>query len=278
MKSASILLALLLALPIAAHPDPRHTLEHLDEHLAETPDNPELLTQKADLLIATRHPELARPVVSKLLALEPGKPENLLLDARVSLEETDTPAALAKTTALTAAHPEFTPGWNFLSRVEEESGHREQAIAAMLRCLTLSPKPSPTDVMTSAAWLRERARPGDAEAAIALLDQALAKLGVLSGLHYLAIEIELALGQYDSPLRRIDALTARFRPSVDLSLRRADILEKAGRHPEAAAACDSALALLDLLPSARKQAPAFQSRFQEITRRKQTNLSSGASR
>lgn len=269
MKSAVFIL--LLALPLTAHPDPRHTLEHLDEHLQETPDKPELLSQKAALLIDTDHPDLARPVIARLLELAPAKPEYLLLDAQVTLEERNTAAALAKTTALVAAHPEFVPGLKFLSRVEEESGNREGAIDAMQRCLALAPNPSPSDVMTCAAWLRERAKPGDTEAAISLLDQGLAKLGVLSGLHYEAIELELGLGRYDSALRRIDALTARFRPSIDLSLRRADILEKAGRYREAAGALDSALALLDLLPAKRKQTPEFKSRFEEITLRKQAD-------
>ncbi len=274
MKSALIIF--LLALPLAAHPDPRHTLEHLEEHLLETPDNPELLSQKAALLIDTEHLDLARPVIARLLQLDPAKPEYLLLDAQVTLEERNTAAALSQTNALVTAHPEFVPGLKFLSRVEEESGNREGAITAMRRCLALAPQPSPTDVMTCAAWLRERARPGDVEAAISLLDQGLAKLGVLSGLHYEAIDLELGLGRYDSALRRIDALTARFRPSVDLSLRRADILEKAGRFREAADACDSALALMDLLPANRKKIPEFKSRFEEITTRKKADSAKAA--
>jgi hypothetical protein len=75
-----ILLFCLLTLPLNAHPDPSHTLAHLEEHLAEKPNDPELLTQKADLLLATKHPELARPVVARLLSLDPSKPENLLLE------------------------------------------------------------------------------------------------------------------------------------------------------------------------------------------------------
>lgn len=270
MKSA-FFLALFFPLFLHAHPDPRHTLEHLEEHLKETPNDPALLAEKADLLIAADQPALARPVIDKLLGIAPSEPAYLLLDAKLSLEEKN-PATHTKAVGLTGAHPGFAPGWRFLSRVEEENGNRDAAISAMVRNLSLNPKPTPSDIMTCAAWLNERGQSGDKEDAILQLDQGLAKLGVLSGLHYQAVEMELELGRFDSALRRIDALVARFRPSADLSLRRADILEKAARFKEAAGACDSALAILDSLPTKRKQSAQFKSRFEEIEARKQKNL------
>lgn len=268
----SIILTACLMLPLAAHPDPSHSLKHLNEHLAAKPDDPELLTQKAQLYLNTAHPELARPIIEKLLTLQPAATASLLLEARLLLDEQAPAAAMEKATALTKAHPDFAPGWKFLSRIAEHSGDREAALTAMRRSLALDPKPSPTDVMTCAAWLRDRAKPGDAETAITLLDHGIAKLGALAGLHHEAIRLEVSLGRHDAALRRIDALTARFRPSVDLSLRRAEILEKAARYQEAAAACDSALALLDLLPANSKKSPDYATRVQETTRRKEANL------
>jgi hypothetical protein len=126
--------------------------------------------------------------------------------------------------------------------------------------------------MTCATWLRERGNPGDSEAALEILDRGLARLGCLSGLHYAAIVIELELGHHDSSLRRIDALTARYRPSVDLAMRRTEILEKAGRHREAAESCDSALALLEALPGNRKKNAPYQEQVAAITKRKTDNL------
>ena len=127
-------------------------------------------------------------------------------------------------------------------------------------------------MMGCAAWLRERGKPGDAEAAVSILDAGLAKLGCLAGLHHAAIAIELPLGRHDSALRRIDALVARYRPSPDLSLRRAEILENAGRYREAAAACGDALALLDALPARRKTGTAYAGRVEALAKRRQDNL------
>jgi len=262
------LAALLMPLALPAHPDPSHTLGQLEEHLAEKPDDQELLRQKADLLISTHHPELARPVVDRLLALDAARPENLLLDARICRAGKD-PATHAKAVDLAKAHPGFAPGWIFLAWVEDERGHREEAVAAMRKALDLSDRPSPSDVLTCATWMEES---GDKPGAIAVLDQGLAKLGVLTGLHQKAIDIEIPMGRHDSALRRVDALSARFRPSVAYSLQRAGILESAGRFKEAAESCDSALALLEIMPASRKSGVAWKEQFDTVTQRKAKNL------
>ncbi len=56
----------------------------------------------------------------------------------------------------------------------------------MRQALDLSAKPSPTDVLSCAFWLEKR---GDKTDAITVLDQGLAKLGVLTGLHQKAIQL-----------------------------------------------------------------------------------------
>lgn len=267
-----VFLAAFLPALLSAHPDPSHTLEQLEEHLLEAPDDAALLRQKADLLISTGHPELAQAAVGKLMSLAGEDPENLLLDARLAHAQADAKAALAKTNLLVATHPKFAGGWNFLARLENESGKRDEAIAAKRCYLELAKKPGPTDVLTCAGWLRERGQEGDAEAAIEVIDQGLAKLGCLTGLHYAAMEIELGLGLYDSALKRIDAITARYRPSIELALRRAEILEKASRFGEAAESCDSALALMEALPASRKKNAAYQQQLEVITKRKAENL------
>jgi tetratricopeptide (TPR) repeat protein len=263
MKS-SLLIFLLPVLPLSAHPDPSHTLENLEEHLAATPDDPALLREKATLLLSTEHPDLARPIVDHLLTLHDSQPEDLLLDARTRHAENDATAP-AKAYALVTAYPGFAPGWSFLARIEEEQGHRDPAIAALRRTLDLSPHPSPTDVLTCAAWLEDR---DDNSAAISVLDQGLARIGVLAGFHQKAIPLEIKLGRYDAALHRIDVLAARFRPSVELSLQRATILEKAGRYREAADSYDSALALLNAVPPSRKSADSYHERFEIISKRK----------
>lgn len=268
---ALILSALLVPMLLPAHPDPSHTLEQLEEHLRETPGDQALLRQKADLLITTAHPKEAAPVVQELIKASPGHEENLLLEARLALAEGKREEAGLKAKSLVSKHPRYAFGWNLLSRIEHEAGNRDAAIEAKRRYLEFSRSPGPTEVMTCATWLRERGKPGDSEAALEILDRGLARLGCLSGLHYAAIVIELELGHHDSSLRRIDALTARYRPSVDLEMRRTEILEKAGRFQEAAVSCDTAIALLDALPGSRKKSAAYKTQLEAVSKRKAEN-------
>lgn len=263
--------ALLFPVSLSAHPDPSHTLEQLEEHLLETPDDQPLLRQKADLLITTGHPKEAAPVVLQLLQASPEQEENLLLDARLALAKGDKENAETKAKELVSKHPRYALGWNLLSRIEHEAKDRDAAIEAKRRYLEFSKSPGPTEVMTCATWLRERGKPGDSEAALEVLDRGLARLGCLSGLHYAAIVIELELGHHDSSLRRIDALTARYRPSVDLEMRRTEILENAGRFHEASASCDTAIALLEALPGNRKRSAAYKTQMDLISKRKADN-------
>lgn len=263
---------------LSAHPDPSHTLEQLEEHLLETPGDQALLRQKADLLITTGHPKEAAPVVLQLMQASPEHPENLLLDARLAAANGKKEEAEVKAKTLASKHPKFAFGWNFLSRIEYEADDRDAAIEAKRRYLEFSKKPGPTEVMTCATWLRERGKPGDSEAALEILDQGLARLGCLSGLHYAAIVIELELGHHDSSLRRIDALTARYRPSVDLSMRRTEILESAGRFQDAARSCDTAIALLEALPGSRKKSAAYKTQMELISKRKAENQQRSAAK
>jgi len=275
---AAVLLSLLFCLPLGAHPDARHTLEELEEHLAIAPADQTLLRRKAELLLSNGEPQAAGPVIAKLLALETDAPENLLLEARVLLALGDQDQALAKANTLVASYPAYSRAWALLSHILEKSGNRDGAITAQRRFLDLAAKPGATEVMTCAAWLRERAGKGDAEAAVEVLDDGLEKIGCLSGLHLMAIEIERGLGRFDHSLKRIDLLAARFRPTVDLALLRATILESSGRPAEAATACDSALAILDARPQPAKASRAWQEQFDAVTKRKQANLESAAGR
>lgn len=267
MKHVLLLAALLIA-PLSAHPDPRHTLDEIEAHLLEKPGDTQLLLRKADMLLLTKQLPPAAEVIANLLEAGSTDTEVLLLDARLSLDLGKQGEAVEKARSLVVRHPRSEAAWKFLARAEEAVGQRPQAIAAMRKHIDLAAKPGPGDTLLCAAWLQES---GEPDAAVKVIDQCLAKVGCLSGLQHKAIGIEVELERYDSALRRIDALEARFRPAVDLSLRRAEILEKAARFAEAAAACDSALALLEALPSSRKRGKDYQQRVAVVTSRKAEN-------
>lgn len=269
MKSFAFL-ALLpwLAGPLAAHPDPGHSLLEIDRHLAASPNDPELLLRKAELFLQAGHPDLSLPVIAKLLEVSRDDPAVLLVQAKVSAAVGRRDQAIADATAITGRFPRFAGAWALLARVHHESGHADEAIAAKLRQLDVDGHPDPGDFLSAAGWLRDRNRPGDADAAVNVLDRAVSVFGALVGIQQSAIAIECSLGRYDAALARVDLLVGKYHPSVPFCLLRAEIFEAAGRNAEAARACDSALALLD--PTL--QADASSTLRQEIALRKQANL------
>ncbi len=271
MKASTvILLAWALLLPLGAHPDAAHSLAELDRHLAETPDDAILHLRRAELLLKRNHPETARPSVEAALRLSPDDPAVLLLRARLSYATGDIPATLAAAGGITGRFPDYAPAWDLLARLHREQGSNDDAIAAKLRHLACSESVDPGDFLTASSWLRERNRTGDTQLSLEMLDRGIARYGSLTVLQQAAIPIECSLGRHDDALRRVQALVLKYQPSAAFSLLRADICEAAGRYPEAASACDSAVALLDAQPdTAGSPLAGYRD---EILRRKQENL------
>jgi len=264
----AILGLVFLVSPIHAHPDPSHTLEEIDRHLADSPDDPDLLKRKAELFLQTGHVRDAIPIAVRLLTISPDDPTVLLLQARVSMVRGKQEDALKRLEEINRRFPTFGEGWAVMAGMLHSTGHTDEAIAAKLRQLETRDHTGPGDILNAVAWLGERGNPGDAETSVTLLDQGIASFGNVIELQRTAIRLECSLARYDTALRRVDTLVARYRPSVAFSLLRADIHEAAGNHREAASACDSAIALLDTETNNQALAPLRES----IIRRKEMNL------
>ncbi|MBK1882284.1 tetratricopeptide repeat protein [Luteolibacter pohnpeiensis] len=260
----------LSALPLLAHPSPEHKLKEIEQHLVDHPNDPELLRLQANLLIE-RRPKKAVKIVKQLMKADPNNRENRLLQARLDAVTGKPDQARKELAGLLEADPGLDQAWGLLSQLQESAGMRDDAITSAIAAIEHSPSPSPSRILTCAGWLQERGKTGDADTAIRLIDRGLARLGCLAGLHEMAITIEIDTGKYDSALRRVDAMEARYRPTVALSLRRAEILEKAQRYGEAANACDAAVAIMDLAPPSRKKSEDFQQQRAALLERKATD-------
>lgn len=241
-----IVALLLSAVPLAAHPDPGHTLAEINQHLKVTPNHAGLLFRKAELLLQTGHPAEATPVVAAALQQSPDSPKLLLLDARLAERLGQRDGAAAMTAKLVRRFPKEADAWGMHARLLHEEDRADEAISAKLRQLEFEAATNAGDYLTCAGWLRERAKPGDLEKAITVMDRAIVRFGCLTGLQEVAIGLECALGRHVEALRRVDLLVKKFRPSAHFSILRADIFGAAGRYREAASACDSAIALMGM--------------------------------
>jgi len=261
-------LALALVVPAIAHPDPSHSLAEIERHLTETPNDPQLLFQKAEILLKGRRPELARPVADEALRFSPDDPPLLVLRARIAVAVGEREDAMRRAEEMLQRFPEFPSAYAFAAALYHQAGKLDQAIKAKQRQLTIDPS-DPGDYLALAMWLEERNGAEDRDAAIQFLDQAIARSGAVLALQQRAVKLECDLRRFDSALRRVDTLVAKFLPSAAFSLMRADIHEAAGRYQDAAHACDSAIALLDLEASAGGEPSALR---QSIVQRRAENL------
>jgi len=88
------------------------------------------------------------------------------------------------------------------------------------------------------------------------LDEGIARLGPLASLELYALDLELASGGYDEALARLEAVGLQSPRQEPWLVRRAEILEKAGRAAEARLTYERALAMLDAHGSRRRQTRA----------------------
>lgn len=238
-----------------AHPDPRESLEEIEQKLQKHPEDASLHIARATILRGVREYAGAAQALDAAEQLSPGSPDVALGRAMLVRERGDLGKARSLTDALVKAHPRYADGWEFLASLQAKAGDRDGAINSLQKQLAFSDHFHADGFTTCASLLEQRGKPGDKEEAIRVLNQGIAKLGSLTGLHLMAAEIEVSIGRYDAALKHFDILTARFRPRPEWAVKRAEILIRAGRKKEAAAAYDSAVAILDALPSERRASP-----------------------
>lgn len=97
-------------------------------------------------------------------------------------------------------------------------------------------------------WARACEAAGDLRAARAALDEGLRRLGPLAALAQEAVRIEVRARRFDAALELVGRMLQSAPPREAWLVQRADLLSRAGRPAEAAAAYDEALTALRLHP------------------------------
>ncbi len=161
--------------------------------------------------------------------------------AAVLLDAGQAAAALAELDRLLARRPDapaahFDRGRAYLALGRADDGARELGIA-----IATLPAPRPEQVLLHRDALLAQGRIADA---VRALDAGMARLGTIAALQLPAVALELRLGRTDAALARLDALLARGGRNPAWLVRRAEILDDAGRLAEARAAYEEAHAIL----------------------------------
>ncbi len=249
--------AALGSIPARAHEDRDATLARLDAAIAATPGDPELWRSRAVLERRRGDFALAHADLTKAVDLGLG----LVLAQRdrglIWLEQGRFGDAEASLRSARAQSPNDAPTLLAHARALAGLERWREAADSYAALVALAPGSSP-DVQLERIRATEAAGGSSGIAdALRATEAALAALGPVPALERAALDLEVRAGQVDAALARLDRQAGRAVVARDeLLLRRAEILERAGRQQAARAAYAQALAALDARTRARRTTPA----------------------
>jgi predicted Zn-dependent protease len=248
--TAAALVALACAGPAGADATPEQEIATLSEQLVRKPNASQLL-RRASLRSAVRDWQGAHADCDSAASLGAAPSSVSVVRARI---------------LMAAGKPQEAA--TQLSELPADPQHRGAAAAlrADARAILGDASGAATDLSTAIQhasppapdlFLRRASLTSDPATAIAGLSEGIQQLGPLPALVSAAIDRELQAGKGGDSLRRIDDLLKSHPdhlPWLELRIR---ILVRTGDHAEAAATRQKALAIIDAMPSRRRQTEAI---------------------
>jgi len=252
-----VLLCLAPAGSVFAHQAIDAQILDLTERIAATPEDATLYLRRGELHRVHQDWELAVKDYGKARELDPELAEVDLCQGRMQLEAGEWAAARESLDRYLVVHPDHVVGLATRARARARLGDNLGAAADFTAALaTTGGRPQP-------GYYLERARAlvaaGDEylDQAIKGLDEGLERLGKPVTLQLLAIELETRAGRYDAALERLQGFLERAKRKETWLVRRAEILEAAGRPEEARASYVAALEAIEALSVGRRRSRAI---------------------
>jgi tetratricopeptide (TPR) repeat protein len=258
VRAASIGACLILAAVARAqaHPDLELRLTRATRAVEQSPDSPAPLLERAELHRSRGDQTAAHADLDRAARLAPGRPEIKLRRAELHLEQDATTQALVVLDGLLATDPHRVAAHVARARALRQLNRPLEAAAAYTEALRRMPVGTP-DLFLERADALAAEGSTHAPAAIASLDEGLEALGPLPALTLAAVELEIHAGHHAAALARIEAEIARARQPIWWMVRKAEILQAAGRsresHDTVAAAWDQLVAQ----PEHRRRQPGW---------------------
>lgn len=257
---AALLIGAFLAagLPALAHPAIDKQIADLTARIEAAP-TAALYVRRAELHRIHRDWDLARADFDRARELEPELADidfglgRLLLDA-------DKPAeAVTALSRFLAVRPDHSAALAARARARALLGqHAEAAKDFDAAIAHLQGGPGQPGYYLERARALVAASPDNRARALAGLDEGLERLGQPVTLQLLAIEYEIELNHIDGALARLDRIAAQSSRKETWLLRRAEILENAGRIDEARSAYNRTLDAIEGLRPGRRANRAVQ--------------------
>ncbi|MBB5351115.1 putative Zn-dependent protease [Haloferula luteola] len=239
----------------AAHPDPSHTLAEIDAHLRAEPESTEWWVAKARVLMSVGQQDEARAVLQELCGKKPDDPDAEVAMAALEQREGRMELAEKRCRAVVAKHRHHAEAWRTLAECLERSGDGNGAREAAEKALRFSEDTRPEDFVKVASLCEEGGR---FDEAVDWLEEGIHRHGCVMGLHFKASEIERQRGMPVRAVAHMDAVEARYGPTVVTCELKARIYSEAKMWLEAARMWDAALALLDALPVEERRSKLYE--------------------
>jgi tetratricopeptide (TPR) repeat protein len=246
----TLVLALCIASPTAGHEPVDESIQALTLAIERAAENPSLYLHRAELHRLHGNREAAATDLASAAELGADAARLGLCRAALDLDLGKPAAALARLDAVIDEQPGSDEPYRLRARARAILGDGDGAIADLNRALALSPSPRPETYLERARLQAEGG--GDA---VAGLDEGINRLGPLVSLVLAAAELETECGHHDSALNYLELLETRYGRGPSVLVRRAQILEQAGRRLESLSCYTEALVLVEELPPSRRASP-----------------------
>ena len=251
--TASVLLVL-SAGPALGHGGFHQRLAQLAVALEKSPNDPALHFELADVNGQHGDWQMALLNLDRVEELAPGKFPTSLLRGQAWLTGGQPGKAKTALDALLAGQPEHARGRLLRARAAQRLGDAAGSLADYREALRRTPAPDPDLLQETAGAL---AAGGFPEEAVRVLAAGMEKLGPIPSLVLRAMEVEIATGNFDAALARVEALRKSAPRPEPWMARRASVLAQAGRIEDSRAAWQALVEHLAALPNLERGSHAM---------------------
>jgi tetratricopeptide (TPR) repeat protein len=258
---------LLLPATVTAHGDLHEQIAAMTQRIEQAPSRAELYVRRGQLHRVHREWDAALADYAQAARLDPELTVVEFLRGVVLLDAGRPTAARAALDRFLARRPDHAEAHAARARAHLSLGEPLAASRDFSQAIALLPQPRPEYYLERAQALVSA---GDAHLDDALrgLDEGLDRLGRLVTLQLYAVDLELARARPAAALARLDSMLSGPASNPAWLVRRAEILERAGRPGEARVAYASSLAALERQSPSRRASKAVD----ELTIRVRTAL------
>ncbi len=216
---------------VSAHPSHHHQVERLSLNISQQPASQALYIERGIAYSSGGEFESALEDFKQAETL--GDPIKVAFDLGVlfyRMEQFD--RAINYFNRCLENNDQHVQALEYRARVLRDAGNSEAAISDFLTLFSLHPQPNPGHYI-SAAQLMVVSQQYSVDAALMLLDQGQARLGLIPQLQHYAIELELNRGNIQQAITRHQTLQPSMGNSPEWTTAMGEYLRTAGRERQA---------------------------------------------